>query len=119
MNPSWTAQHHASQLTHAWVYDDSSTASTMGCSLTTSFVLLLYDHALTFGDEVNEFWTLRPSPTGALILIVRYFALLSRGLDVFGLIFHSIAAFFYTGWTPTPIPEVGPMKKKKNLRGSG
>ncbi|KAF8589760.1 hypothetical protein K439DRAFT_306472 [Ramaria rubella] len=87
----------------------SSQIGTKGCSLAASLVLLLYDHALTFGDEVNEFWTLRLSPTGTLILIVRYFAILSRGLDMFGrclnlhvrISSHSITAFFYTGWTPT------------------
>ncbi|KAF8587009.1 hypothetical protein K439DRAFT_1614683 [Ramaria rubella] len=63
-----------------------------GSSLLVSVMSVLYDHALTLDDEVNEIWAFPSSPAGILVLLVRYFGLCSRLFSLF--------VFFDTKWTP-------------------
>ncbi|KAF8580820.1 hypothetical protein K439DRAFT_1518570 [Ramaria rubella] len=60
-------------------------------SVVASLMLVIYEHALTFDDEVNWIWAVCLSIPGVLVLILRYFAIFSRIVDTFG--------DLYVGWS--------------------
>ncbi|KIJ26284.1 hypothetical protein M422DRAFT_272673 [Sphaerobolus stellatus SS14] len=52
-------------------------------SMLAPVALLVYDHALTFGDELQHLWSRRPHIIGLVTLFVRYFTLFTRTFDAF------------------------------------
>jgi len=56
-----------------------------------SFVILVYEHILTFGDEVEYVWKKKITPLTILFLTNRYFALPAFAV--------SMSAVFFPGWT--------------------
>ncbi|KAL0947697.1 hypothetical protein HGRIS_013783 [Hohenbuehelia grisea] len=56
-----------------------------------AFVILAYEHILTFGDEVEYVWKKRFTPLTLLFLLNRYFALPAFAV--------SMSAVFYPAWS--------------------
>ncbi|KLO05847.1 hypothetical protein SCHPADRAFT_710544 [Schizopora paradoxa] len=72
-------------------YEDAQVFTAAKHFIDASFAMLIYDHLLTFGDEVERVW--KPKFTGAtlLFLINRYFTPLQYIVN--------IASFFDAAWT--------------------
>ncbi|KAG8879107.1 hypothetical protein FRB97_002022 [Tulasnella sp. 331] len=56
---------------------------TTRCMTLAGFVVLIYDHLLTFGDEVDLIWSKGPSLISALFLLNRYLVPMVLATDIF------------------------------------
>ncbi len=77
--------------------------------------ILFYDFVLTFGREVNSFWSKKPTGASALFFFIRYVTLAYEVLDVVSSVFTLSDQVCYPS-SLEGLPELTPSSQRCDCR---